>query len=165
MCFGLVTYSLFRPKFLGPIGIKVKAPKTLDNSVETAEKENAQASNVPQIKQPLTRVEIDRIAVILTLTFFCIAFWSIFEQAGTSLNIFANQETNRQVPNVVGRTAPGFLPNQADIDVKIAKRELETDLLELKDAAESIEEDSQQLDNIDDISDYLLEMAVAKKFD
>ena len=168
MCFGLVTYTLFRPKFLGPIGLKVKDVKDSENNAASASQTNAEASSAsptPQVKRPLTRIEIDRIAVILTLTFFCIAFWSIFEQAGTSLNIFANKETNRQVPNVIGRSAPGFLANQADLDVKIAKRSLEKDLLELKDASESLEENSLKIEEVDDLSNHLLEMAIAKKFD
>ena len=169
MCFGLITYSLFRPKYLGPIGMKAKGAKAsqtdVENEAKVGEKETATSSPIPQVKQPLTRVEIDRIAVILTLTFFCIAFWSIFEQAGTSLNIFANKETNRQVPNVVGRSAPGFLPNQADLDAKIAKRVLETNIFELKGASEALEETSQGLENIDDVSNFLLEMTIDKRFD
>lgn len=169
MCIGLITYSLFRPKYLGPIGVKAKGAKTtaqtVENNAKSNEKESVAPPSAQQTKGSLSRVEIDRIAVILTLTVFCIAFWSIFEQAGTSLNIFANKETNRQVPNVVGRFAPGFLPNQADLDAKIAKRELNTDLFELKNATEALEEESQDVNGIDDVSEHLLAMTVDKKFD
>lgn len=163
MCFGLLTYSFFRPKYLGPIGRKFRGaevPKT-DNAEEP---ENA-PKPVPTAKSPLTRVEIDRIAVILTLTFFCIAFWSVFEQAGTSLNIFANKETNRQVPKAVGQKIPGFLPNQADLAVKVAKRELETDLFELKQAISAFEDDSEKVEDVENLSEYLLEQVCAKNFE
>ena len=44
----------------------------------------------------LTRVEWQRIAVILVLAFVGnIAFWAAFEQAGSSMNVFAAQSTDR----------------------------------------------------------------------
>lgn len=43
----------------------------------------------------LTTVEKQRIAVIFILTFFCVFFWAAFEQAGSSLTFFAEEETNR----------------------------------------------------------------------
>lgn len=45
----------------------------------------------------LTTVEKQRIAVIFIMTFFCIFFWAAFEQAGSSLTFFAEEETNRVI--------------------------------------------------------------------
>ncbi|MDO5309534.1 MAG: oligopeptide:H+ symporter [Planctomycetia bacterium] len=136
MVFGLCTYSFLRPKYLGTIGMKLKSQED-----EAAGKTNATekvVANAATKKAPLTKVEIDRIAVILTLTFFCVAFWSIFEQAGTSLNIFAKKETNRQVPATLGKAFPGFLPNQDELDAKISTNELRANLHALNLALEKI---------------------------
>ncbi|HEY1114753.1 MAG TPA: peptide MFS transporter [Chitinophagaceae bacterium] len=43
----------------------------------------------------LNRVERDRIIVIYIAAFFVIFFWSAFEQAGASLTLFADQQTDR----------------------------------------------------------------------
>ncbi len=45
----------------------------------------------------LTKVERDRIIVIYIAAFFVIFFWSAFEQAGASLTIFADQQTERHI--------------------------------------------------------------------
>jgi len=45
----------------------------------------------------LTKVERDRIVVIYIAAFFVIFFWSAFEQAGASLTIFADQQTERHI--------------------------------------------------------------------
>jgi POT family proton-dependent oligopeptide transporter len=43
----------------------------------------------------LTKVERDRLVVVGVLAFFSIFFWAAFEQAGSSMNIFASEYTNR----------------------------------------------------------------------
>ena len=43
----------------------------------------------------LTKIETDRIWVIITFTFFVIFFWWAFEQAGGSMTIFARDYTDR----------------------------------------------------------------------
>jgi POT family proton-dependent oligopeptide transporter len=45
----------------------------------------------------LTKEERSRITVIFILVFFVIFFWSSFEQAGASLTIFADAQTNREI--------------------------------------------------------------------
>ncbi len=45
----------------------------------------------------LTKNEKDRIWVIFILAFFVIFFWSAFEQAGASLTLFADQQTDRSI--------------------------------------------------------------------
>ncbi len=51
----------------------------------------------------LRRYELMRIMVILILVFFVIFFWGAFEQAGASLTLFADRQTNR---NVMGWEMP-----------------------------------------------------------
>ncbi|MDD9817482.1 MAG: oligopeptide:H+ symporter [Gammaproteobacteria bacterium] len=41
------------------------------------------------------RRERDRLAVVLTLTFFSVVFWALFEQAGSSMNLFADRAVDR----------------------------------------------------------------------
>jgi POT family proton-dependent oligopeptide transporter len=45
----------------------------------------------------LTKEERDRIMVIFILAFFVIFFWGAFEQAGASLTIFADRQTDRNL--------------------------------------------------------------------
>lgn len=45
----------------------------------------------------LTKDERDRILVIFILAFFVIFFWGAFEQAGASLTLFADKNTNRSI--------------------------------------------------------------------
>lgn len=47
----------------------------------------------------LNKEEKSRIWVIFILAFFVIFFWSAFEQAGASLTIFADKQTNRHIGN------------------------------------------------------------------
>ncbi|MCC6818599.1 MAG: peptide MFS transporter [Bacteroidia bacterium] len=47
----------------------------------------------------LTKIERDRIIVIFILAFFVIFFWGAFEQAGASLTLFADSQTNRNIFN------------------------------------------------------------------
>ncbi|MEO6833856.1 MAG: peptide MFS transporter [Chitinophagaceae bacterium] len=47
----------------------------------------------------LTKEEKSRIWVIFILAFFVIFFWSAFEQAGASLTLFADEQTNRHIGN------------------------------------------------------------------
>ena len=154
MCFGLCTYSILRPKYLGKIGMKRKSEPSASN-LETDEVK----ATAPLPKSALTRVERDRIAVILTLTFFCIAFWSVFEQAGTSLNIFAKKETNRQVPAKVGQNLPGFLANQDELDAKIAMNELRGNLYRLVESINAFGDD------IETLPSELQTLAFSQKFD
>lgn len=51
----------------------------------------------------LTKVEKDRLMVIMIIMIFVIFFWMCFEQAGASLTFFADEQTNR---NILGWTMP-----------------------------------------------------------
>jgi proton-dependent oligopeptide transporter, POT family len=69
-------------RMLGNIGLK---PAPRDTSV------------AKKPAEPLTKVERDRLNVILALSFFSILFWLAFEQAGSSMNIFAYKYTDRTI--------------------------------------------------------------------
>ena len=47
--------------------------------------------------EPLTRDEWHRVIAILILGFFVVFFWMGFEQAGGTMNLFADQQTERQL--------------------------------------------------------------------
>lgn len=49
--------------------------------------------------QPLSREEWQRIAAIVIIAFFVIVFWMGFEQAGGTMNLFADQKTDRHIFN------------------------------------------------------------------
>ena len=122
MIFGLCTYSFLRPKYLGHIGMTQR---------EEAAAENKPTETAP-VQAPLTRKEIDRIGVILILSVFSIAFWSVFEQAGSSLTTFAKKETNRIVPQQVARGLSGmFLPNEDEDDAVRALEDTKRNVLEV----------------------------------
>jgi len=46
---------------------------------------------------PLTKVEKDRLVIVGVLAFFSIFFWAAFEQAGSSMSIFASENTDRSL--------------------------------------------------------------------
>lgn len=81
MVVGLVFYMLLGNKFLGDTG-----KKPVSRAKEGEEQE------------PLTREEKHKIAVIFIMAFFVIFFWAAFEQAGSSLTLFADRSTDRIIP-------------------------------------------------------------------
>ncbi len=82
MVLGITLYQGFRSRYLEGIGLPPKAePKAVEEAAP---------------RPPLSRVEWQRIGVILVLAFVAnIAFWAAFEQAGSSMNVFAAQNTDR----------------------------------------------------------------------
>ena len=85
MFLGLVQFY-FAKKFFGTIGEK---PDRSAVAVAAAKVDN----------QPLTKEDKDRLVVIGFLSFFTIFFWFAFEQAGSSMNIFARDYTQRTLEN------------------------------------------------------------------
>lgn len=57
-------------------------------------------NNENKSTQELTNIEKDRMTVLLILAFFCIVFWMAFEQAGSSMSIFALNYTDRYLPMI-----------------------------------------------------------------
>src|SRR5690554_7843080 len=45
----------------------------------------------------MTKVERERIWVIIVLAFFTITFWAFFEQAGSSITLFTDLNVNREI--------------------------------------------------------------------
>ncbi len=82
MVLGLLIYYFYQHKYLGDKGLHVTAAN------QAIKREN----------KPLTREEKERVAVIFVLTFFAVFFWASFEQAGSSLTLFADRSTNRVIP-------------------------------------------------------------------
>lgn len=81
MTLAVVTQGLFFQRFLGDIG-----------KVPGAKRDRLASGGV---KKPLTKIEFDRLRVILFLFVFVTVFWLAFEQAGGLMNIFADQYTDR----------------------------------------------------------------------
>lgn len=84
MLIGLLTYIIFGKKLLGTCGTKpIKTDKT---AVENTENRSGV-----------------KLRYLFLLMAFTVPFWICFEQAGSSLTLFAEYETNR---NIFGRTIP-----------------------------------------------------------
>ncbi len=58
---------------------------------------NTKSDKSEAINQPLTKVEKDRIVVLLLSFLLVIIFWGAFEQAGGLMNIFTKDNTNRML--------------------------------------------------------------------
>ncbi len=83
MILGMFVYQWLRPRFLRGIG----APpvRTRDAGLDP-----------PQPLLPLSSMEWRRVGVLLVLAFVGnVAFWTAFEQAGSSMNVFAALHTDR----------------------------------------------------------------------
>lgn len=94
MIIGTIIMLLFQKKHLNtpegePIGMK---PSFYKN-------ERANAGIIEPETVGLSKVETQRIFAIFIITAFVIAFWAAFEQAGASLTIFADQNTDRGLFN------------------------------------------------------------------
>lgn len=118
MFMSLVLQVTFANSWLGDIG-----------TVPAATRAKGKQAN----KEPLTKVEIDRLKVILILGLFVIIFWAGFEQAGGLMNIYTQQYTDRMIGGFEVPAAwfqslnPMFIlilaPLVATLWVKMGKRE------------------------------------------
>ncbi|MDD1780871.1 peptide MFS transporter [Enterovibrio sp. ZSDZ35] len=84
MLLSLVIQLVFANKYLGSIGIEPAAKKQLRESGSLE-------------KQPLTKIERDRLKVIVVMSMFVIIFWAGFEQAGGLMNIYSQEYTDRMI--------------------------------------------------------------------
>jgi proton-dependent oligopeptide transporter, POT family len=94
MIAGLTFYQIFRPKYLAGIGL----PPGRRHDDRSSGPAGEQSDAGPESTAPrhLTSIEWQRLAVIVILAFVGnIVFWAAFEQAGSSMNIFAKEETDR----------------------------------------------------------------------
>ncbi|GGB48370.1 peptide MFS transporter [Shewanella inventionis] len=123
MIASLIIQFLFAQKLLGNIGT-VPAAK-LEQSKNEAKGETR--------KEPLTKIERDRIKVIMVMGLFTIIFWAGFEQAGGLMNLFTDDFTDRmigswEVPTTWFQSLNAmfivlFAPVIASIWVKLGKNE------------------------------------------
>ena len=106
MVFGLISFLVFG-KHLKGIG---DPPAKRDaNTNRTPEEEAAHERALYEQTRPLDKKDYDRIFVIVILAVFVMAFWIAFEQAGSSLNIFAKASTDRTVAASVQNVTPEWL--------------------------------------------------------
>ncbi len=98
MILGLIVYQIFRPVFLHGIGLPPHHAPEHEAGHEPTPEEVYQAEvDEYERTRPITRIDWDRMAVVMILGIFAIAFWIAFEQAGSSLNLFALNRTDRVV--------------------------------------------------------------------
>ena len=95
MCIGLTFQLAFSPIFLKGIGTLTKHH---DGDKLTAAEKEKHEKKIYEQTRPLVKQDWDRMFVIVVLSLFVIAFWLTFEQAGSSLNVFAEKSTDRLVP-------------------------------------------------------------------
>ena len=81
MIFGLVQFTIHR-KRLAIVGARPAQNKAVRQET---------------VKQPMTKTEKGRIAVVFLLYFFSIIFWMAFEQSGSSFALFAQNHTRTQL--------------------------------------------------------------------
>ncbi|MBW2463424.1 MAG: peptide MFS transporter, partial [Deltaproteobacteria bacterium] len=121
MVLGLLVYQYLRPKYLQGIGLSPKEaveyhagaePEELackkcklvlgelpegESCPDCGNTERAMFEARELLDRPLSKVNWQRIGVILILGVFVIFFWAAFEQAGTSMNLFAMENTDRAI--------------------------------------------------------------------
>jgi len=98
MTLGVICFLLLRKKYLGDTGM---APMS----------HTRRADGGKAVAEPLTKEEKDRVVAIIIVVFFVAFFWLAFEQAGSSLNVFAQQKTQRAVGGWLGGVVPnGEIP-------------------------------------------------------
>lgn len=62
-------------------------------------KNSSDASTAKEFDQPLTKIEKDRIVVLILSFLIVIVFWGAYEQAGGLLNLYAKNKTDRMLGN------------------------------------------------------------------
>jgi len=84
MVLALVIFLWGKDKYIKGIGM------TPQIKIQTHEKKSKK-------KDPLTKEEWQKMGVILIMAFFSIFFWTLFEQKGAALNVFAKDHVNRVI--------------------------------------------------------------------
>jgi POT family proton-dependent oligopeptide transporter len=94
MFFGMLQF-FYAQKIFGRIGLSPKGMKDFDDEIEHSLEavENNVEEVINDAKQ--SKVTSDRLMVIGVFAFFTIFFWWAFEQAGSSMTIFASDYTDR----------------------------------------------------------------------
>jgi POT family proton-dependent oligopeptide transporter len=89
MFIGQILFLTVGPRLLGNIGIVPAAKAQMAI--------NKTRSLAGQAKEALTKIEKDRILVIVSLMFFVIVFWTAFEQAGGLMTLYTNEKVDRNI--------------------------------------------------------------------
>ncbi|MDR0952835.1 MAG: peptide MFS transporter [Elusimicrobiota bacterium] len=89
MIIGLIWYLLSQKRYLGDVGLH-----PVSKGITAEEKKE---------NHPLTNDEKDRILAIFTFTFIAVFFFAFFEQAGSSLSVFAQESIDRVI-TIFGKT-------------------------------------------------------------
>ncbi len=99
MILGLIFYQIYRPKYLKGIGLAPHhEPEHDENHEPSAEDIEHAKQDEHEATRPLTSVDFQRLGVIVILALLGnIMFWAFFEQAGTSLSVFAKESTDRMI--------------------------------------------------------------------
>ncbi len=93
MILGIFCYQYLRPRYLAGVGLAPERRITPTPASAPARR--------------LSTIEWQRIGVILILAFLGnIAFWTAFEQAGSSMNVFAAQSTDRTIWGLLDEPFP-----------------------------------------------------------
>ena len=95
MVIGMIQFQLSQ-KMFGKIGLPPK-PKGDEVFGNVEDNQDLIDSIEETKKKGLTKVESQRLIVVGVLAFFSIFFWAAFEQAGSSMNIFASDYTDRSL--------------------------------------------------------------------
>jgi POT family proton-dependent oligopeptide transporter len=86
MLLGLIVFAALQHRMLGTVGLPPD---------RTAVKRAEKARTEP--RAPLTRVELDRIIVLVVIIFFAGAFWAAYEQSGGLVNLYTERHVDRVV--------------------------------------------------------------------
>lgn len=95
MVIGMIQFQLSQ-KMFGNIGLPPKEKG--DQIFGNVEENKDLIDSIEEVKgKGLSKKEGQRLIVVGVLAFFSIFFWAAFEQAGSSMNIFASQYTDRSL--------------------------------------------------------------------
>jgi POT family proton-dependent oligopeptide transporter len=96
MIAGIITYQFLRPKYLKGIGLPPHhKPEHAEGYEPTPEDIRQAEEDEYEATRKFTAIDFSRIVVILILAFVGnIFFWTAFEQAGSSMTVFADRNTD-----------------------------------------------------------------------
>lgn len=98
MTLGLIQFML-QQKSLGAAGLappKKKEPAAQLASVQ-GESQHESVSDKATVDEPLTKTDWMKLAALAILFVFTVMFWAVYEQGGSSLNVFADKLTDCQL--------------------------------------------------------------------
>jgi proton-dependent oligopeptide transporter, POT family len=95
MVIGLIQYAAGK-KYLTPVSDEEVSTNAAATSIDEAPQASAEVSAPPKARK-LTATDWARIGAIGILTLFALLFWAGFEQAGSSLTLFADRATRLTV--------------------------------------------------------------------